>query len=115
MKNKPLVAMKHKGIFIVYQLGEVISAIHGNSEAVVRRFSVKMAFLKIWQNSQEDTCARVSFFNFVKKETLVQVVSIEFCEISKKTFFHRTPLMATSVCSIYTSIYLQYIYIYIYF
>ena len=47
------------------------------------------------QNSQENTCARVSFLiklqatvcNFIKKETLVQVFSCEFCEIPKNTFF----------------------------
>ena len=31
------------------------------AEAVVQRCSVKKAFLKISQNSQENTCARVSF------------------------------------------------------
>ena len=30
--------------------------------------------------------------NFIKKETLAQMFSYEFCEISKKTFFCRTPL-----------------------
>ena len=30
--------------------------------------------------------------NFIKKETLAQVFSCEFCEISKNTFFFRTPL-----------------------
>ena len=34
-------------------------------------------FLKVWQNSQE----------FIKKETLSQVFSHEFCEIFKNTFF----------------------------
>ena len=33
-----------------------------NSEAVDRRCSIKMVFLKISQNSQENTCARDSFF-----------------------------------------------------
>ena len=43
-------------------------------------------------------CARVSFLvNFIKKETLTQVFSCKFCEISKNTFFHRTPLVAASV------------------
>ena len=32
----------------------------------------------------------------LKKETLAQVFSSEFCEISKNTFFHRTPLAAAS-------------------
>ena len=35
--------------------------------------------------------------NFIKKETLAQAFSCEFCEISKNTFFHRTPLVAASV------------------
>ena len=37
-----------------------------------------------------------SLCNFVKQETLAQVFSCEFCEISKNTFFHRTPLVAAS-------------------
>ena len=32
--------------------------------------------------------------NFIKKESLAQVLSCEFCEISKSTFFYRTPLVA---------------------
>ena len=56
---------------------------------------LKTVFLKILQNSQEDTCARVSFLNkvagyacnFIKKETLVLVFSCEFCETFKNTFF----------------------------
>ena len=59
-----------------------------------------MVLLKVLQNSQEKTCARVSFnteaCNFIKKETLVQVFSCEFCEIFKNTFFYRTPLADTS-------------------
>ena len=31
-----------------------------------------------------------------KKETLAQVFSYEFCEISKNTFSHRTPPVAAS-------------------
>ena len=30
--------------------------------------------------------------NFIKKDTLAQLFSSEFCEISKNTFFYRTPL-----------------------
>ena len=37
------------------------------------------------------------FFNRLLKETLAQLLSCEFCEISKSTFFHRTPLVAASV------------------
>ena len=36
-------------------------------------------FLEISQNSQKNT--------FIKKETLAQVFSYEFCEISKNIFF----------------------------
>ena len=34
--------------------------------------------------------------NFIKKETLAQVFFCEFCEISKKTGFYRTHLVAAS-------------------
>ena len=54
------------------------------SVAVIGRCSVKKMFLKISQNSRENTCARVSFS---KKETLTQAFSYEFCEIFKNTFF----------------------------
>ena len=33
-------------------------------------------------------------YNFIKKETLTQVFSYEFCEIFKNTCFDRTPLVA---------------------
>ena len=38
--------------------------------------------------------------NFIKKETLTQVFSCEFREISKNTFSYRTPLVAASECMI---------------
>ena len=68
-------------------------------EAAVGRCSVKKVVLEISQNSQENTCARVSFSKkrkkrLKKKETLTQVFSCEFYEISKKTFFYRTPPVA---------------------
>ena len=71
-------------------------------EAVVQRCSVKIVFLKNWQNSQENTYARVSFLiklqpqacHFIKKEILAQVFSCKFCEISKNTFSYRTPTVA---------------------
>ena len=31
--------------------------------------------------------------DFIKKETLAQILSCEFCEISKNTFSYRTPLV----------------------
>ena len=41
-------------------------------------------------------CEKGGACNFIKKETLAQVFSCEFCEISKNTFFYRTPLVAAS-------------------
>ena len=70
------------------------------TEAVAQTCSVKKVFLEISQNSQENTCARVSFLIKLqalgKKETLAQVFSCVFCEISKNTFFYGTPLVAAS-------------------
>ena len=52
------------------------------------RCSVKKVFLEISHNSQENTCARVSYLiKFIKKETLAQMFSSEFCGISKNTLF----------------------------
>ena len=48
------------------------------SEAVVRRCSERI-------------------YNFIKKETLAQVLSCECCEIAKNTFFYRVPPVAASV------------------
>ena len=42
-------------------------------------------FLEISQNSQENTFA--SICNFIEKQTLAQVFSFKFYEISKSTFF----------------------------
>ena len=59
----------------------------------------KKMFLKISQNPHQNTCARVSIFcNFIKKETLAQVLSCEFCESFKNTFF--TEHLRTTASSI---------------
>ena len=57
------------------------------AEAIAQRCSVRKVFIEISQNSQESTCARVSF---TKKETLTPVFSSEFCEIFKNTFLQNT-------------------------
>ena len=41
-----------------------------------------------WEAKKPQTCI------FIEKNTLAQVFSCEFCEISKNTFFHRAPLVA---------------------
>ena len=48
----------------------------------------QICFVEISQNSQENTCARVSNkIKLFKKETLAQVFYSEFCKISKSFFF----------------------------
>ena len=74
------------------------------TETVARRCSVKKVFLEILQNSQENTCFKVSFLiklqgeasNFNKKETLTQGISFEFYRISKNSFSYKTPPVAAS-------------------
>ena len=46
----------------------------------------------------ENTCRRLQAeaCNFIKKETLAQVLPCEFCEISKNTLSYRTPPVAAS-------------------
>ena len=51
------------------------------AEAVVRTCSVKKVFLKISQNSQEKTCARVSFFN--------KVTGLKLATSLKKRLWHK--------------------------
>ena len=74
-------------------------------EAVIQTCSVKKVFLEISQNSQENTCARVSFL--IKLQAWPGVFSCKFCEIFKKTFLYRKPLVAASGnenCYFYTDI-----------
>ena len=64
-------------------------------EAATRGVLWKKVFLEISQNSQESACARASFLVKLRvaglqlslKETLAQVFSGEFCEISRNSFF----------------------------
>ena len=69
-----------------------------SSESLQRRktfsqkiFSFKKVLLKLSQNSQQNTCVRVSFLmkacNFIIKETLAQVFFYEFCKIINNIFF----------------------------
>ena len=76
-----------------------------NGESVSRRCSVKKVLLEISQNSQENISARVTFLinlqakacNFIKKETLAQVFSCEFCKFSKNTFSYGAHPVAASI------------------
>ena len=76
--------------------------------ALAQKCSVKNVFLKMSENSVENTCAIVSFLikfqvtcNFINKEALAQAFYCDFCEISKSTFSCKTPLVATSEINIY--------------
>ena len=59
-------------------------------------------FLEILQDSQENTCARGSVLiefkacNFIRNDSLAQVFSCEFYEISKNTFFYGIAPVADS-------------------
>ena len=104
MEIYSLTAAVHLVLYLDSQLGGAVCR-----KAVIQRCSVKNVFLNILQNSQENTCARVSFYwscklggcNFIKKKSLAQVFSCEFCKISKNTFSYRTPLVAASNCHLY--------------
>ena len=93
MKNI-VTSFSHNSVFLKLDTWKILIQIKKLTEAVVRRCSVKNVFLEISQKSQENTRARV--YNFIKKETLAQMFSYKFCEISKNIFFHRTPLAAAS-------------------
>ena len=78
--------------------------INARTEVVVQRCSVKKLFLNVSQKSTENTNVGVSSliklqddaWNFIKKATLVKVLSSQFCEIFKNTFFCRIPSLAAS-------------------
>ena len=46
----------------------------------------------MWAEAAIQRCSIEIDCNFIKKETMAQVFSCEFCEIFKNTFFYRTPL-----------------------
>ena len=62
------------------KLEEKRRAFYQSNEAVVQRCSVKKMSLEIWQNSQENTCARVSFSIKLQAEA---------CNFIKKRLWHR--------------------------
>ena len=83
------------GLIVIDKISQFIDLVFRSSH---QRCSEEKVFLEISQNSQKNTC-QFLFFNKVagvKKETLAQVFSCDFCEISKNTFSYRTPLVAAS-------------------
>ena len=74
------------------------------SEAVAQRSSVRKVFLEISQNSQENTCVRVSFLIMLQALGL-HVFSCEFFEISKNIFLTKhLPWLLLDFTKKYTSI-----------
>ena len=69
----------------------VVIRLYKLSKAVVRRCSVKKVLLKIWQNSQESTCARVSF---LKRRLWHGCFPANFAKLLRTLFFCRTVLVA---------------------
>ena len=59
------------------------------------KFTGKYLFQSLLFNKVAGPC------NFIQKETVAQVFSYEFCEISRNTFFYRTPPVAASVFVIF--------------
>ena len=76
---------------------------YGHAEAVARSCFLKKWFLKISQNSEENTCARASFFNKVaglRSATVLKKRPRCFQFILQRIFeqlFYRTPPVAASV------------------
>ena len=74
---------------VAFPVPNLQKAIAGSSH---QRCSIKKVFLKNSQNSQENTSQKIhrtppETCYFIKKETLAQLFSCEFWEISKNTFF----------------------------
>ena len=49
-----------------------------------------------FQNMIDQNGNLLQAFNFIKKETLTQVFSFEFCEVSNNAFSYRTPPLSAS-------------------
>ena len=106
IENKTFLLQMKK--FIYYRSSATLlqKKYFSGGKAVVRRCSVKQVFLEIFQKSQENICSWVSFLiklqglrpaTLLKKETLAQLFSCEFCEISNNTFSYRTPPVGASL------------------
>ena len=63
---------------------------NANTKRIIQRSSRPEVFCK------KGVLKNFANFSFIKKETLAQVFSCEFCEIFKNTFFYLTPPVAAS-------------------
>ena len=67
------------------------------TEVAVQTCSIRKSVLRNFTKFTWKHLCQSLFCNFIEKETLTQVFSCEFCEISKNTLSYRTPLVAVSV------------------
>ena len=79
------------------------------TETTTRGVLWKKVFLNVLQNSQENTCTRVSFLIKLQASGLLKKrfwhrLFCEFCEISKNTFFTEHVRETTSVLKSYCNI-----------
>ena len=88
---------KQKWIFVTHFLFQHLSYMQSFFRSSCPEAFCKKVFLEISQNSQENTCARISLLTkfqawdvqfFIKNETLAQAFLCEFCEISKNAFLN---------------------------
>ena len=59
-----------------------------------RKFKFSFYGVYITEASLRGVLYRAEAWNFIKEETLAEVVSCEFCEISENTFSYRKPPVA---------------------
>ena len=64
-------------------------------KCVLKNFA-KFTGKHLWQSFFFNKVAGLRPSNFIKKETLPQVFSCEFCKIFKSTYFNRTPPVTAS-------------------
>ena len=63
-------------------------------------FYKKGVYKTLLKFTGKDLC-RLEAWNFIKKETLAQVFSCDFCEIFKNAYFYRTsPVAASNVSNL---------------
>ena len=75
---------------------------HFHCDLTFPALTPQTVFLCLFRSSRPDAFCkkgvlRLQACNFIKKETLAQVLSCEFCEISKNIFSYRTLPVAASV------------------
>ena len=81
--------IKKNNCVIIYVPNNLTDKFQPLDRSSNQRCYVRKGVLRNFANSQENTGVKVSFLikSFIKKETLAQVFSCDFCEISRKTFF----------------------------